>query len=70
MPLKPTALTLAMETVTQHDKGRANYYRTYCEDNWADLHSYDMTINSSTCGLEGTVDLLVDAIKDRFGLNK
>lgn len=60
----------AMETVTQHDKGRANYYRTYCEDNWADLHSYDMTINSSTCGLEGTVDLLVDAIKDRFGLNK
>ena len=60
----------AMETVTQHDKGRANYYRTYCEDNWADLHSYDMTMNSSTCGLEGTVDLLVDAIKDRFGLNK
>ncbi len=40
------------------DKKRSSYYNYYSSKRWADSRSYDLTVNSSTLGLEGSVELI------------
>ena len=40
------------------DKKRSSYYNYYSSKRWADSRSYDLTINSTTLGLEGSVELI------------
>ncbi|MCR5045300.1 MAG: cytidylate kinase-like family protein [Treponema sp.] len=53
----------AKKTICQVNKRRANHYNTFTEFTWGAYEHYDMLINSSYAGLEGTAKLIVDAAK-------
>lgn len=46
------------------DKQRASYYNYYTNKKWGDAISYDMCINSSVLGIDGTVDLILKAAEE------
>ncbi len=49
----------AREMMRRTDKKRQSYYNYYSSKKWGRSDSYDLTINSSTLGIEGTVQLLI-----------
>ncbi|MBR5965585.1 MAG: cytidylate kinase-like family protein [Treponema sp.] len=53
----------AKKTITQVNKRRANHYNTFTEWTWGAYEHYDMLVNSSFAGIEGTADLIVAAAK-------
>lgn len=57
----------AKDTITKTDKRRASYYNYYSNKKWGDAASYDLCLNSTKLGVEGTVDLILEylKIKDR-----
>ena len=44
------------------DKQRASYYNYYTSKKWGDLKSYDLCIDSSILGIDGTVELIKQAV--------
>lgn len=50
----------AKKNVIQIDKRRANHYNTFTENTWGERKNYDLMINSSSAGVEGTAKLIVD----------
>lgn len=44
------------------DKNRANYYNFYTAKSWGKATSYDLCINSSVLGIDGTIELIEDFI--------
>lgn len=44
----------------KRDKARANHYKYYTDYEWGKAQNYDMTLNSSTFGIEKCVELLYD----------
>lgn len=48
----------ARRRIIQVDKKRAAYYNFYTMKQWGDIKSYDLCINSSMRGIDGTVDIL------------
>ena len=48
----------AHSVVTKTDKTRSNYYNYYSTRKWGDPNNYDLCINSSSLGIEGSVDLI------------
>ena len=55
--------------IVQMDKGRANYYNYYTGHTWGDMRRYDLTLDSSTTGVEGAVELIVALVKARSALD-
>jgi len=51
------------------DRQRARYYNYYTSRTWGEAASYDLTINTSRLGEEGTVDLVIDFINKRMKIN-
>lgn len=47
------------------DKNRAGYYNYYTNKTWGAADSYHICINSSVLGIDGTVDLIVEILKQR-----
>lgn len=47
----------------QADKRRKYFHNTHSENKWGDSRSYDITVNSSKLGLDGTADLLIKYIE-------
>ena len=45
------------------DKRRAGYYNYYSDIKWGRSASYDMSISSSKFGIEGTVNMIAEAVK-------
>ena len=43
-------------------KKRAGYYNYYTSKRWGDTKSYDLCINSSRLGIEGSVDLILSYV--------
>lgn len=54
----------AKELMIKTDKRRASYYNYYSSKKWGRAESYDLCINSSLLGLDGTVKLIIQAIDD------
>ena len=48
----------AKERIKRTDKSRASYYNYYSSKDWGDAKSYDLCIDSSLLGIEGTVERL------------
>ena len=48
----------AKERIKRTDKSRASYYNYYSSKDWGDAKSYDLCVDSSLLGIEGTVELL------------
>ena len=44
------------------DKQRASYYNYYTSHKWGDVKSYDLCVDSSIFGIDGTVELIRQAV--------
>ena len=53
----------AKELIEHTDAIRSDYHNFYSETNWGDSRSYDICVNSSLLGLEGTAKLLTEFVK-------
>lgn len=54
----------AREMIQKKDKQRQSYYNYYSSKKWGRADSYDLCINSSKYGIEGSVKLIIQAVKD------
>lgn len=52
------------------DAQRASYYNYYSSHTWGVAATYDLTINTSILGEEGSVDLLLDFITRKLNLTR
>lgn len=57
----------ALEMIEKKDASRAEYYNYYTFGNWGVASTYDLCIDSSILGLEGTADFIIEFAK-RAGL--
>ena len=53
----------AREMINKKDKQRKSYYNYYSSKKWGRAESYDLCINSSKLGIDGTVDYICDFIE-------
>lgn len=54
----------ARDMITKKDKQRQSYYNYYSSKKWGRADSYDLCINSSVLGVEGTVKLIIQYVED------
>jgi cytidylate kinase len=52
--------------VHQVDKQRKRYYEYYSDKKWGNCNTYDLCVNTSALGIEGTVDLIL-AFVNNYG---
>lgn len=50
-------------SVRKIDKRRANYYEYYTDRKWGRAENYDLSVNTSTFGIDGAVKLICDVLK-------
>lgn len=55
----------AVKMIKTHDRMRKSYHNYYCEGKWGDSRNYEMSINSSKIGLDGTVAMIEAYIEKR-----
>ena len=54
----------AKDMMSKKDKQRQSYYNYYSSKKWGRADSYDLCINSSKLGIEGTVKFIIQYIED------
>ncbi|WP_035766093.1 cytidylate kinase-like family protein [Butyrivibrio sp. NC2002] len=54
----------ALEMILKKDKQRQSYYNYYSSKKWGRSDTYDLTVNSSVLGIEGTVKLITQFVED------
>ena len=54
----------ARDMIIKKDKQRQSYYNYYSSKKWGRADSYDLCINSSVLGVEGTVKLIAQYVED------
>ena len=54
----------AKDMIVKKDKQRQSYYNYYSSKKWGRADSYDLSINSSILGIEGSVNLIKQFITD------
>ena len=52
-----------IDIINKTDKRRASYYNFYTGNKWGKYDNYDMALNSSTLGIEGTAQVIVASAK-------
>ncbi len=57
--IKPSSV---LDVIAKTDKRRSSYYNFYTGKKWGKYDNYDIALNSSTLGIEGTAELLFAAI--------
>lgn len=55
----------AVDKIKRHDKSRKAYHNYHSTFKWGDSRGYDICVNSSRLGVEGTADMLLRYIADR-----
>lgn len=60
----------AKEQILKSDKQRASYYNYYTNKKWGDAMSYDLCINTSILGIDGTVELIKNIIDTKEKLTE
>lgn len=53
----------AKDAIIKRDKQRQSYYNYYSTKKWGRADTYDLSINSSTLGIDGTVDLIIKYVE-------
>lgn len=54
----------AQDLMKQKDKQRKQYHNYYCAKRWGHADSYDLVVNSSVLGIEGTAKLITQFVDD------
>ena len=57
----------ALAMMKKMDRERKFYHNYYCRNKWGDSRGYDLTINSSLLGLDGTVDVIEKIVRSKIG---
>lgn len=52
-----------IDAINKTDKRRASYYNFYTGNKWGKYDNYDMAVNSSTLGIEGTAQIICACVK-------
>lgn len=55
----------AKEIILKTDKSRESYYNYYSSKRWGQASSYDLCINSSKLGIQGTKELILEYVNIR-----
>ena len=55
----------AMDLIVKKDRERSSYYNYYTSQKWGNAKSYDLCIDSSKFGIEGTVQVIKNALNYR-----
>ncbi len=58
----------AKDFINKMDKRRASYYNFFTNKSWGEASSYHLSINSSVLGIDGSVEIIKEMIKRRFGI--
>ncbi len=59
----------ANKKISSTDKHRAAYYKFYTNGNyWTNPVNYDLTLNSERMGIDGCVEMILQALKIKFGI--
>ena len=58
----------AREFMKEKDKRRKQYHNRYCEIAWGDSRNYDLSINSSRLGVDGTLQTLIQYVDARIAV--
>ena len=53
-----------IDVINKTDKRRSSYYNFYTGNKWGKYDNYDMAINSSTLGIDGTAELIASCVKE------
>ena len=53
----------AKEMIQKKDKQRQSYYNYYSSNKWGRSDTYDLSIDSSVLGIDGTVEMLIHFIE-------
>ena len=56
----------AIDFMEKSDKPRKSYHDYYTTTHWGEARSYDICVNSSRMGIEGTAEFLYNFIKQHF----
>lgn len=56
----------AINFIKSQDKKRKAYHNYFCQHKWGDSRNYEICINSSKLGIDATVDLLENYIRQRI----
>ena len=54
----------AKEMMNKKDKQRQSYYNYYSSNKWGRSDTYDLSVDSSVLGIDGTVELLIQYIEN------
>jgi len=57
--LRGISIEEAIKTIKKIDKQRSTYYKYYTDKTWGEASSYNVCINSSVLGINGTVDAIL-----------
>ena len=57
----------AIKKMDRHDRTRKYYHDRYCNGKWGEVDTYDLCIDSTHFGTEGTADFIREYIKRRLG---
>lgn len=60
----------AKDMILKKDKQRASYYNYYSTNKWGKAETYDLCIDSTVLGIDGTVELISQFISDYESKNK
>ena len=52
-----------IDVINKTDKRRASYYNFYTGNKWGKFDNYDIAVNSSTLGIEGSAELIIACAK-------
>ncbi len=52
-----------IDVINKTDRRRSSYYNFYTGNKWGKYDNYDIAINSSTLGIEGTAQVIVASVK-------
>lgn len=59
----------ARDMINKKDKQRQSYYNYYASKKWGKADSYDICLNSSVFGIDGTANMIIKAV-EAFEQNK
>lgn len=63
-------LSKAKDFVKKTNKSRSEYYNFYTNKNWGDAANYDLSINRSVLGLDGTAQVIAEFIRRKMAADK
>lgn len=53
-----------VDVINKTDRRRASYYNFYTGNKWGKYDNYDIAINSSTLGINGTAEMIAACVRD------